>query len=288
MPEKGPSGRAGAHHYSSPRAAVPSCSAGPGSRSEPRWSQAAHGPARRRWAPRDPGRRQARRRPRRAGDPTWRDPEVGRAGPAAVGGSVSSCRVLRSPPPLPAAAARPLRPPARPQPARWPRTREGRRGGRAERAGRTPEGPRGAAGPPEISAPTDPARPLGQSRAHPLTRALPCPVCKALCALDFTRSCKAPPPHSGDLLCTMHHARRFTRDLSIKLHFTNGKLRLRAANWLGQGSKAENIREETTVQEGNPSRARGPLIGWVGQKEEWGKLRRRWGTTGGLALQESF
>lgn len=151
--------------------------------------------------------------------------------------------------------------------------------------------PRGAAGCGRAARDLRTHRPCPPSRAVPSS---PAHSCAALSSLQsplrprFHSVLQGSPPHSGHLLCTMHHARRFTRDLSIKLHFTNGKLRLRAANWLGQSSKAENIREETTVQEGNRSRARGPLIGWVGQKEEWGKLRRRWGTTGGLALQESF
>lgn len=69
---------------------------------------------------------------------------------------------LGSPPPLPAAAARPLRPPARPQPASWPRTREPRGG---ERRGRGrglegEEGRGGLGGQPQVSAPIHPAPPL--------------------------------------------------------------------------------------------------------------------------------
>lgn len=134
----------GAHRYPFPLAAVPGCYAGPGLKSGPWWSRVAQGPTRRCQAPPGPDRRQARRRPRQAEDPTWQGPEVGTRGTAAVGGSVSSCPLLWSPPPLPAAAARPLRPLARPQPASWPRTREGRAG--AELTRRTPDGqPRGSA-----------------------------------------------------------------------------------------------------------------------------------------------
>lgn len=136
-----------AHRYPFPLAAVLGCYAGPGLRSRPRWSWVAQGPTRRCWAPPSPDRRRARRQPRRAEDPTWRGPEVGTRGTAAVGGSVSSCPLLPSPPPLPAAAARPLRPLARPQPASWPRTREGRAG--AELTRRTPDGR------PRVSALTD-------------------------------------------------------------------------------------------------------------------------------------
>lgn len=170
---------------------------------------------------------------------------------------VFSCPLPQSPPPLPAAATRPLSL----RPAHSPLTGPGPRRGGGGRAGRNVRG-----GPPTGSGRLCSHRPC-PSRSR-LPRALPDTICKA--PRQPRLHCEAPAPHGAPTRCRAPFQMLYAWPPSPT---SFSKLVDRGAErpllWPRQPSSGLRRRKLHTTQEGNPSRARGRLP-WKSE----GTLRR--------------